>query len=67
MTKQEATQRGQQHAASGKKNTPNDCRDFDNELFALCKTANRPARLYAQLRSAFNKGWHVQYFKQVSE
>lgn len=65
MNKNELMQRGSKHFADGKMMTPFDCQAIDKEIFAAVKTAERPFKLYAQLRGAFNKGWmkaHAQSF-----
>lgn len=59
MTKQEATQLGQQHFANGKQCTPHDCIKFDQSVFALVRE-NGDIKLYAKLRGAFNSGWESE-------
>jgi hypothetical protein len=66
MTKQEAKKAGEKHAEAGKQCTPYDCREIDAVIFAATKNAKRPAKAYATLRDAFNRGWQETYFKIVS-
>jgi len=68
MTTAIARQMGEAHAKAGKKLTPYDAREADKILLAAAKAQDpeRPARKYAELRDAFNKGWEKAYFSSVS-
>ena len=66
MNTKQAEQRGAEHFAQGKQCTPFDCREFDGELYAVIRGQARPAKMYASLRDAFNKGWQKAHVKAVS-
>lgn len=65
MTKQEMFRRGEEHAKAGRRCTPFECQQVDKELFAAMKTQPKPAKWYAAMRGAFNRGWDAQYAKMV--
>lgn len=65
ITKAEMMEAGKQHAAAGGVLTPFDCRNVDAKIFAAMKHQERPAKFYADMRGAFNKGWEQEFNRIV--
>jgi hypothetical protein len=63
MDKQALNQMGRNHFAQGKQTTPHDCREVDAAIFAVVRGSDRPAKMYALLRGAFNKGWEQAHLE----
>ena len=57
MTINELKIAGKEHFEAGKTLTPFECRDIDAKIFAAVRGTERPAKEYAKLRGAFNKGF----------
>lgn len=67
LTRDIMEQRGAAHRCAGLPCTPHHCQDIDRELFTATRTQERPARWYAEMRGAFNRGWEREHARLVSE
>jgi hypothetical protein len=65
LTRAEMATRGAAHAAAGQPLTPFACQVLDRELLDAARLQERPAKWYATMRGAFNRGWEAEYFRRT--
>jgi hypothetical protein len=66
MTTNELKTAGRDHFAAGKQLTPFDCQAIDARIYAAIRGTARPAKEYAKLRGAFNRGFMEAHVEAVT-